>query len=91
MLKGSDKLELFRRSFKIGMVYAVIGVIAVMVVGHNQAQYMVKVQPMKMAAAEALWETENPAAMSLFTVGNEAERRDVIAFKVTGLLSKASD
>jgi cytochrome d ubiquinol oxidase subunit I len=87
LLKGSDQLEMFRRSFKIGMVYAVIGIIAVMVVGHNQAQYMVKVQPMKMAAAEALWVTENPAAMSLFTVGNEAERRDVVAFKVPGLLS----
>jgi cytochrome d ubiquinol oxidase subunit I len=58
-----------------------------MVVGHNQAQYMVKIQPMKMAAAEALWKTEDPAAMSLFTVGNEPERRDIFAVKVPGLLS----
>jgi cytochrome d ubiquinol oxidase subunit I len=48
---------------------------------------MIKVQPMKMAAAEALWETENPAAMSLLTIGNEAERRDLFVFKVPGLLS----
>jgi cytochrome d ubiquinol oxidase subunit I len=58
-----------------------------MVVGHNQAQYMIKVQPMKMAAAEALWETENPAAMSLLTIGNEPERRDLFVIKVPGLLS----
>jgi cytochrome d ubiquinol oxidase subunit I len=58
-----------------------------MVVGHTQAQYMTRVQPMKMAAAEALWQTENPAAMSLFTWGNEAERKDVWAVRVPGLLS----
>ena len=42
---------------------------------------------MKMAAAEALWETADPAPMSLFTWGNEPERRDVFAVKVPGLLS----
>jgi cytochrome d ubiquinol oxidase subunit I len=58
-----------------------------MVVGHSQAQYMVRVQPMKMAAAEALWETADPAPMSLFTWGHEPERRDLFAVKVPGLLS----
>jgi cytochrome d ubiquinol oxidase subunit I len=42
---------------------------------------------MKMAAAEALWESESPAAMSLFTIGNEPELKDVFAIKVPGLLS----
>ena len=42
---------------------------------------------MKMAAAEALWETEDPAAMSLFTIGDERERRDVFAIRVPRLLS----
>jgi cytochrome d ubiquinol oxidase subunit I len=42
---------------------------------------------MKMAAAEALWQTESPAAMSLFTWGDEPERRDVWAVRVPGLLS----
>jgi cytochrome d ubiquinol oxidase subunit I len=79
--------EAFRRSFRIGAVYALASTVAVMVVGHSQAQYMMKVQPMKMAAAEALWETENPAAMSLFTWGDEAGRRDVFAVRVPGLLS----
>jgi cytochrome d ubiquinol oxidase subunit I len=87
LLKQGPQVEMFRRSFRMAVVYAVIGTIAVMVVGHSQAQYMVKIQPMKMAAAEALWETENPAAMSLLTIGNEPERRDLYAFKVPGLLS----
>ncbi|HEX5819158.1 MAG TPA: cytochrome ubiquinol oxidase subunit I [Gemmatimonadales bacterium] len=80
-------VEDFRRSFRFGAVYALVATVAVMLVGHTQAQYMMRVQPMKMAAAEALWETENPAPMSLFTWGNEPERRDVFAVKVPGLLS----
>lgn len=82
-----NQLEVFRRSLQMGMIYAVIATFLVILIGHNQAQYMFKIQPMKMAAAEALWESESPAAMSLFTVGNEPERRDVFAIRVPGLLS----
>jgi cytochrome bd ubiquinol oxidase subunit I len=85
--KDEETREAFRRSFRIGAVYGLAAALAVMVVGHSQAQYMVRVQPMKMAAAEALWETADPAPMSLFTFGNERERRDVFAVKVPGLLS----
>ena len=82
-----DDLELFRRSFKYGVIYALIGSITVMLIGHSQAQYMIQIQPMKMAASEALWESEDPAAMSLFTIGSEPELKDVFAIKVPGLLS----
>ena len=85
--RRSDEIKVFRRSFRIAVVYGLIGTALVLLVGHSQAQYMIKIQPMKMAAAEALWETEDPAAMSLFTIGNEAERRDVWAVRVPGLLS----
>lgn len=82
-----EERDAFRISFRIGAIYGLVATVAVMVVGHGQAQYMMKVQPMKMAAAEALWETEDPAPMSLFTWGNEPERRDVWAVKVPGMLS----
>ena len=85
--KKKDDLEVFQTSFKWAAVYGIIGTVLVILVGHTQAQHMVKVQPMKMAAAEALWNSENPAAMSLFTIGNEAERKDVFAIKIPGLLS----
>jgi cytochrome d ubiquinol oxidase subunit I len=87
LLKPTDHVEVFRRSFNMALIYGLIGVITVMLVGHSQAQHMVKAQPMKMAAAEALWESESPAAMSLFTIGNEPELKDVFAIKVPGLLS----
>jgi len=85
--KDEETRDAFSRSFRLGAVYALVATVAVMVVGHTQAQYMTRVQPMKMAAAEALWRTEDPAAMSLFTWGNEPQRRDVWAVRVPGLLS----
>lgn len=87
--RGGDdgERDAFLRSFRFGAVYALAASVAVIVVGHSQAQYMVRIQPMKMAAAEALWETADPAPMSLFTWGNEPERRDVFALRVPGLLS----
>jgi cytochrome d ubiquinol oxidase subunit I len=77
----------FTRSFRIGAVYALVATLAVIVAGHAQAQAMARTEPMKLASAEALWTTESPAAMSLFTWGNEPEKRDVWAVRVPGLLS----
>ena len=89
LLRAQDEpsRDAFLRSFRFGAVYALVATVGVIVVGHTQAQYMIRIQPMKMAAAEALWEDENPASMSLFTWGNEPERRDVWAVRVPGLLS----
>ncbi len=87
LLRRSENLEVFRRSFRWATVYALVGTVAVILVGHSQAQYMIRIQPMKMAAAEALWNSEDPAAMSLFTIGNEKERRDVFAIRIPGALS----
>jgi cytochrome d ubiquinol oxidase subunit I len=42
---------------------------------------------MKMASAEALWNDEDPASMSLFTIGDLENRRDVFAIRVPALLS----
>ena len=85
--KDETVAQMFRRSFQIAAIYGLIGVIGVILIGHSQAQHMVRIQPMKMAAAEALWESEQPASMSLFTIGNESELRDVWAIRIPGLLS----
>jgi cytochrome d ubiquinol oxidase subunit I len=83
----SSNHVLFARSFRIALIYAMLGAIAVILVGHSQAQHMVESQPMKMAAAEALWDSENPASFSILTIGNEPQRRDVVAFRIPGALS----
>jgi len=87
LLKKSTDAEAYKQSMKYGAIYGIIGATLVILVGHTQAQHMVKVQPMKMAAAEALWNSEDPAAMSLFTIGNEKERKDVFSIRIPKLLS----
>ncbi|NMC79368.1 MAG: cytochrome ubiquinol oxidase subunit I [Chloroflexi bacterium] len=79
--------EVFARSLQLASVFGLIGIFMVILVGHSQAQQMVRSQPMKMAAAEALWESQNPASFSLITIGNEPELRDVFAIRIPGLLS----
>ncbi|MGE5620563.1 MAG: cytochrome ubiquinol oxidase subunit I [Sphingomonadaceae bacterium] len=87
--KGAN-LEVFRRSFRWAAVAGTVGTLAVIAVGHTQAQHLIQMQPMKMAAAEALWESEDPAGLSLFTWGDEAGRRDVFAIRVKPFLTLLS-
>lgn len=87
LLKKSPDQEAFQHSLKFGVIYGLIGTVMVIIVGHTQAQYMTKIQPMKMAAAEALWQNEDPAAMSIFTIGDEKNREDVFALRIPRLLS----
>ncbi|GHO77663.1 cytochrome ubiquinol oxidase subunit I [Ktedonobacter sp. SOSP1-85] len=87
LLRKHSNKEFFRRSFTIGLIAALLGSFLVALVGHTQAQHMVRVQPMKMAAAEALWNSEDPAAFSIFTIGDEKNRSDVFAIRIPDLLS----
>ena len=87
LLKKRGDSDLFRKSLHISVIVAVIASFLVAIVGHTQAQHMIQTQPMKMAAAEALWNSEDPASFSLFTIGNEQNRSDVFAIRVPDLLS----
>lgn len=87
VLKRSKDSELFRHSLHIGVVTAVIASFLVATVGHLQGQHLVQSQPMKMAAAEALWNSEDPASLSLFAIINEQQRKDVFSISVPDLLS----
>jgi cytochrome d ubiquinol oxidase subunit I len=85
-LQRKTNPDFFARSFKIGAVAAIIGTAVVIFNGHAQAQYMVQSQPMKMAAAEALYNTEQPASFSLLTIG-DLQGNEVFAIRIPGVLS----
>jgi cytochrome d ubiquinol oxidase subunit I len=59
----------------------------VAVTGDLQGKIMTEQQPMKMAAAEALWETEQPAAFSVFTIGTPDGSEQIFAIRIPNLLS----
>ena len=87
LIRRNSPHEIWRRSFLMAAIFALVGSVLVGVVGHSQGQHMFKTQPMKMAAAEALWETEQPADLSLFTISDETERKEVFAIKLPALMS----
>ncbi len=62
-------IDVARATLKLGIGTIFVGALALSYTGDAQARVMVAQQPMKMAAAEALYETAAPAPFSLFTLG----------------------
>ncbi|PIC97716.1 cytochrome ubiquinol oxidase subunit I [Sporosarcina sp. P26b] len=61
------KVDFFKKSLTISLVVGMLSGLGIAFTGHAQAQYLMHAQPMKMAAAEALWEDSgDPAAWTLF-------------------------
>lgn len=85
--RNPEDQEFFRRSFRWAAVYALAASLLVVGVGHAQAQEMVKRQPMKLAASEALWESENPAAFSLMAGIDAKNQTNPWAIRIPTALS----
>jgi cytochrome d ubiquinol oxidase subunit I len=79
--------KIFRTSFPFGAIYSLIGVVVANLVGHFQGQFLVQHQPLKMSAAEALWETQQPAALALVAGIDEANKSNTFEIAVPGALS----
>jgi cytochrome d ubiquinol oxidase subunit I len=86
LLRKKDE-EVFKPSFQLSAVFAVISVLLVILIGHNQAQQMVRLQPMKIAAAEALVDTENPASFSLLTIVDQQTLDTKFSVRIPYILS----
>ena len=82
-----DEPSAWRSAVKVGAWTVLVAGLAVAITGDVQGKIMTEVQPMKMAAAEALYETEQPASFSLFTIGTLDGSEEVWSIKVPGLLS----
>jgi cytochrome d ubiquinol oxidase subunit I len=87
LAKKSRDQEVFQRSFRLAVVYALAGSVLVGLVGHTQGQYLHEAQPMKLAAAEALWETEQPASFSIFTLGDLSGKKEIFSIRIPGVVS----
>jgi len=80
--------RMYRRATRIGAWVTLVSALGVVVSGDLQAKIMTEVQPMKMAAAEALYNSEtSQAPFSLLTIGSLDGSREKFAVKVPGLLS----
>jgi cytochrome d ubiquinol oxidase subunit I len=86
-LRRGQHVEVMRESMKMGMVVALIFGAAVAITGDAQAKVMTEQQPMKMAAAEAIWDTQQPASFSIFTVGTPDGQSELYSVRIPRLLS----
>lgn len=87
LLKKKD-ISFFRKSFQISVTVALISSILIAIFGHLQAQYLMKTQPMKMAASEGLWETsDDPAPWTVWAIIDPETKQNRAEFKIPYLLS----
>ncbi|MGV7116920.1 cytochrome ubiquinol oxidase subunit I [Paenibacillus kyungheensis] len=92
MLRRED-IEVFRKSFQIAIIVGIVSSLGVAFSGHSQAQYLVETQPMKMAAAEGVWNTtaEKAPWMLVGRIDTKMQQNTFeINFPLKGLLSYLS-
>ena len=86
IIKGKD-LQMARGTFKLGAITMVISFILVGISGDLTARIMTTQQPMKMAAAEALYDTKANAPFSLLTLGTLDGSKSVFQIGLPSVLS----
>ncbi len=86
-LYRKHQTELFGKSARIALVATSIAGLLAATTGHDQAQDTVRTQPMKLAAMEALWESEQPASFSLFALIDQENRTSTREIRLPYLLS----
>lgn len=81
-------VEMFKKSFNIAITIGAFSAFVILFTGHWQAQYLVESQPMKMAAAEALWEDSgDPAAFTAVALIDSEGKKNDFEFNIPVLLS----
>jgi cytochrome d ubiquinol oxidase subunit I len=86
LLKKKD-VEMARPTLKVGLITVIISFVLVGITGDVIGKVMTEQQPMKMAAAEALYETTESAPFSIFTVGTLDGSRPVFQVDIPSVLS----
>jgi cytochrome d ubiquinol oxidase subunit I len=83
---GSAERGGFLRAARFSAFFTLVSTVLVAVTGDLQARLMDTYQPMKMAAAEALYQTRSGASLSLLTIGN-LKQKPIYQIRVPHLLS----
>ena len=85
--RSSEDRSMFTVALRTSAAVVLVAGLGVAISGDIQGKIMTDVQPMKMAAAEGLYETEAPAGFSLLTIGTPDGKEEKFAIKIPGLLS----
>jgi cytochrome d ubiquinol oxidase subunit I len=82
-----NNTEWVKSSLKMGIIMALVSSFLVALMGDLQGKYLVKNLPMKMAAAEALWDTKDPAPLAVVAIADEENKKNSFEISVPKLLS----
>jgi len=85
--RDTEDAAMYRKATRIGAWVSLVASILVIVTGDIQGKIMTEVQPMKMAAAEAIYETKTNAPFSILSVGSLDGTEATRIIEVPGLLS----
>ncbi|MCY0884367.1 MAG: cytochrome ubiquinol oxidase subunit I, partial [Firmicutes bacterium] len=81
-------VEAFKHSFRIAAVVGAISTVLVIAIGDQMAAHLRTSQPMKLAAAEALWNsTGEHAPWKVFAIVNGATHKNTAVIQIPDLLS----
>jgi cytochrome d ubiquinol oxidase subunit I len=80
-------VEMAKSTFKLGAITMMLSFVVIAGTGDYTAKIMTERQPMKMAAAEALYETTANAPLSLLTIGTLDGSRPVFQIDIPSVLS----
>lgn len=87
MLRGRH-LDFARRSFRIAALFGMLGTAGTLTLGDSLGYFAARVQPTKLVAMEALWETETPPmAFNVIAFPSQSEQRNLWAIQIPGMLS----
>lgn len=87
-LLKNQHVDLFTRSFKIALVFGLVSSLTVAFTGDLHAVHVAEVQPAKLAAMEAHWETQSRAPIVLFAIPDEETGKNTWEFgSIPGILS----
>jgi cytochrome d ubiquinol oxidase subunit I len=87
---GQAPGTVFAASAKLAIIIGAVAIVATMFFGDNQARVMERQQPMKMAAAEAIYNTQNGASFSLLTIG-DLSGNPIFQIRLPHMLSVLAD
>ncbi|MGZ4624963.1 MAG: cytochrome ubiquinol oxidase subunit I [Kineosporiaceae bacterium] len=82
-----DTVAVHRPLLRLGLAVIVLAGVGVAISGDAQAKLMFQQQPMKMASAEAICNTETGAGFSLFAIGDLSNACDVRTLSIPGVTS----
>lgn len=86
-LLKKNQSDWVKTSLKFGMVTALVSTLLVVGAGDLQGKFLAKHLPMKIAAAEALWDSKDPAPLDIVAIVDEKGKKNFFEIGIPNLLS----